>query len=65
MAQENVVDPVFKRILLAETEESNNKVFRKDLNDVDQRFNLLLADYKRFYIAHGLDKILLILNRHF
>ena len=29
MAQENVVDPVFKRILLAETEESNNKVFRK------------------------------------
>ena len=53
---QNLVNPVFKKILLAETEESKNKVFRKDLNDVDQRFHLLLADYKRFYIAHGLDK---------
>lgn len=57
MAQENVVDPVFKKILLAETSQnSNNKIFRKKLKEVDQRFYLLLEDYKRYYIAYGLDK---------
>ena len=56
MAQENVVDPVFKKILLAETTQDNNKVFRKKLKEVDQRFYLLLEDFKRYYIAHGLDK---------
>tara|TARA_B100000925_G_scaffold243861_1_gene193563 strand:- start:344 stop:856 length:513 start_codon:yes stop_codon:yes gene_type:complete len=56
MAQENVVDPVFKKILLAETAQGNNKVFRKKLKEVDQRFYLLLEDYKRYYIAHNLDK---------
>ena len=56
MAQENVVNPVFKKILLAETNQDNNKVFRKKLSEVDQRFYLLLEDYKRYYIAHGLDK---------
>ena len=53
---QNLVNPVFKKILLAETERSDNKIFRRDLNDVDQRFHLLLADYKKFYIAHNLDK---------
>lgn len=56
MAQENVVNPVFKKILLAETNQDNNKDFRKKLSEVDQRFYLLLEDYKRYYIAHGLDK---------
>ena len=56
MAQENVVDPVFKKILLAETEENNKKGFRNQLDEVDQRFYLLLEDYKKYYIAHGLDK---------
>lgn len=56
MAQENVVDPVFKRILLAETENNNKKSFRNKLNDVDQRFYLILEDYKKYFIAHGLDK---------
>ena len=56
MAQENVVDPVFKKILLAETAQGNNKIFRKKLKEVDQRFYLLLEDYKRYYIAHNLDK---------
>ena len=57
MAQENVVDPVFKKILLAETSQNNNnKIFRKKLKEMDQRFYLLLEDYKRYYIAHGLDK---------
>lgn len=56
MAQENVVNPVFKRILLAETEQSNKKIFKEQLDEVDKRFYLLLEDYKKFYIAHGLDK---------
>lgn len=57
MAQENVVDPVFKKILLAETSQnSNNKIYRKKLKEVDQRFHLLLEDYKKYYIAYGLDK---------
>ena len=56
MAQENVVDPVFKRILLAETENNNKKSFRNKLNEVDQRFYLILEDYKKYFIAHGLDK---------
>lgn len=56
MAQENVVNPVFKKILLAETNQDNIKDFRKKLSEVDQRFYLLLEDYKRYYIAHGLDK---------
>ena len=57
MAQENVVDPVFKKILLAETSQnSNNKIFRKKLKEVDQRFYLLLEDYKKYYVAYGLDK---------
>ena len=57
MAQENVVDPVFKKILLAETSQNNNnKIFRKKLKEMDQRFYLLLEDYKRYYIAHCLDK---------
>jgi len=56
MAQENVVDPVFKKILLAETEKNNKNSFRNQLDEVDQRFYLLLEDYKKYYIAHGLDK---------
>ena len=56
MAQENVVNPVFKKILLAETENNSKKIFRNKLNEVDQRFYLLLEDYKRYFIAHGLDK---------
>ena len=53
---QNLVNPVFKKILLEETENNNNKVFVDKLNEVDQRFHLLLEDYKRYYIAHNLDK---------
>jgi len=53
---QNLVNPVFKKILLEETENKKNKVFLDKLNEVDQRFYLLLEDYKRYYIAHNLDK---------
>lgn len=53
---QNLVNPVFKKILLAETENKKRKVFLDKLNEVDQRFYLLLEDYKRYYIAHNLDK---------
>ena len=44
---QNLVNPVFKKILLEETENKKNKVFLDKLNEVDQRFYLLLEDYKR------------------
>lgn len=50
------IHPVFKRILLSETEEKNIKSFEDKVDEVDKRYYLLLEDFKKFYIAHGLDK---------
>ena len=47
MAQQNVVNPVFKKILLAETERKHVKSFNDKLDEIDKRFYLLLPDFKK------------------
>jgi len=56
MAQQNVVNPVFKKILLAETERKQVNSFHDKLDEIDKRFYLLLPDFKKYYIQHHLDK---------
>ena len=56
MAQQNVVNPVFRKILLAETERKHVKSFNDKLDEIDKRFYLLLPDFKKYYIQHHLDK---------
>ena len=50
------INPVFKRILLSETEEKKEESFEDKVNEIDQRFYLLLEDYKKYYIQHNLYK---------
>ena len=56
MAEETKVNPIFKEILLAQTANKDKDKFRSKIEEIDMQFYLLLEDYKRLYIASGLDK---------
>ena len=56
MAEETKINPIFKEILLGQTASNNKDKFRGKIEEIDTQFYLLLEDYKRFYIASGLDK---------